>query len=146
MFKHIAVPIDKFALEDKDFSRLSDFVSTGEAKMTFIHVSDPLPPAFYLQNGFGGDYITVPEHKKACDSYAKRLFKEAQRSLSPTAKTKLLHLYNPHASEAIVEAASSIGADAICMVSHKRSGLGRLFLGSLTHDVMSKTDLPIVVI
>ncbi len=146
MFKHIAVPIDKFSLADSDFSRLKMLAERDGAKVTFIHISDPLPPAFYLQNGFGGDYVTVPEHKRACESYSKRLFKEATNAIGPTVQADSVHLYNPHISEGIVEAASSVGADAICMVSHKRSGLGRLFLGSETHDVMSKTDLPIVVV
>jgi nucleotide-binding universal stress UspA family protein len=146
MFKHIVVPIDKFALEGSDFSHLRDLILKDQAKVTFIHVSDPLPPAFYLQNGFGGDYITVPEHKKACDTYARRLFKEAQQSLGSSVKSESLHLYNPHTSDGIVEAASSLGADAIFMVSHKRAGVGRLLLGSQTHDVMSKAQVPIVVV
>jgi nucleotide-binding universal stress UspA family protein len=146
MFKHIAVPIDKFSLEASDFSHLRDLVHKDEAKVTFIHVSDPLPPAFYLQNGFGGDYITVPEHKRACDSYARRLFKEAQQSLGPSIKSEHLHLYNPRVSDGIVEAASSLDADAIVMVSHKRAGVGRLLLGSETHDVISKAQVPIVVL
>lgn len=146
MFKHIAVPIDKFTLEDSDFSRLRDLAIKDGAKVSFVHISDPLPPAFYVQNGFGGDYVTVPQHKKACDSYSKRLFKEAKEAMGAGVQADSLHAYNPHVSEGIVEAAASLGADAICMVSHKRSGLGRLLLGSQTHDVMSKTDLPIVVV
>ncbi len=146
MFKHIAVPIDKFTLQDSDFSRLQDLARKDGAKVSFVHISDPLPPAFYLQNGYGGDYVTVPQHKKACDSYAKRLFKEAKDAMGADIQSDSVHLYHPHTSDGIVEAASSLGADAICMVSHKRSGLGRLLLGSQTHDVMSKTDLPIVVV
>lgn len=146
MFKHIAVPIDKFTLEKGAISRLRDLAAKDQASITFIHVSDPLPPVFYLQNGFGGDYITVPDHKKACDTYAKHLFKEAQQTLGTSVKTDSIHVFNADTSEGIVEAAASSGADAIFMVSHKRSGIGGLLMGSETREVMSKAQLPVVVI
>ncbi len=146
MFKHLIVPVDDFALQDKDFSQLRDLALRDDAKVTFVHVSDPLPPAFYLQNGFGGDYITVPEHKKACDTYAKRLFKKADQLLGPLVKTDSVHVFHSDTPQGIVEATETAGADAILMVSHKRSGLGGLLMGSETRDVMRRANVPIVVL
>jgi len=59
MFKHYLIPVDDYTVEHADFPRLSAMAQRDSAKITLAHVSDPLPAVFYLQNGFGGDYITV---------------------------------------------------------------------------------------
>jgi nucleotide-binding universal stress UspA family protein len=146
MFTNILVPIDRYSVESKDFPRLRTLALKDDAKVTFVHVSDPLPPAVYVQNGYGGDYISVPDHKRACESYAKRLFKRAEIALGPLIKTETLHVFNSDVSDGIIQAASNLNTDAIFMISHKRTGVGGLFFGSETRDVMRKAEAPILVV
>lgn len=47
---------------------------------------------------------------------------------------------------AILQAASRVGADAICLASHGRSGLGRAVMGSVAQRVMEGSDRPVYVI
>jgi nucleotide-binding universal stress UspA family protein len=53
--------------------------------------------------------------------------------------------YGPPAS-AIIEAAHFTHADLIVMTTHGRSGLGRLFLGSVAESVIRGTSTPILVV
>ena len=47
---------------------------------------------------------------------------------------------------AICQAAERLGADLICMSSRGRSGLARTLLGSVTQDVMARSQRPVLVI
>jgi nucleotide-binding universal stress UspA family protein len=57
-----------------------------------------------------------------------------------------LSLVNPMPHEAIVEAASRVGADLIVMASHGRRGIGALLLGSETQKVLTHCALPVLVV
>ncbi len=146
MFKHLLVPIDEFSVEDDDFSHLRNLALADDARVTLVHISDPLPPTFYLQNGYGGDYITVVDHKKACASYAKRLFKKAEQKIGSLVRVDTLHIFNADVAAGILDATKTAGADGIMMVSHKRSGLASAVMGSETRDVMRKAAVPLVVL
>jgi nucleotide-binding universal stress UspA family protein len=54
----------------------------------------------------------------------------------------------PHAdaADAICEAAERMGADAICMGSHGRSGIKRTLLGSVAEAVMRQTRRPVLIV
>lgn len=49
-------------------------------------------------------------------------------------------------SDAIVQAARDTGADLIVMATHARSGLKRLFLGSVSEDVIRHCGIPVLVV
>ena len=146
VFKHLLVPVDEYSVEDDDFASLRTLALADDARVTLVHISDPLPPTFYLQNGYGGDYITVADHKKACTSYAHRLFKRAEQKIGTLVRTDTLHLFNADVAAGIVDAVKTAGADGILMVSHKRSGLAGLVMGSETRDVMRKASVPLLVL
>jgi len=46
----------------------------------------------------------------------------------------------------ILDAAANTNADLIAMASHGRSGLGRVFYGSVAAGVIQKTDRPLLII
>jgi len=50
------------------------------------------------------------------------------------------------AGEAIVAAAASAGADLIVVGSHRRSGLGRMLLGSVSDHVVRNAPVPVLVV
>ena len=45
----------------------------------------------------------------------------------------------------IVEAAEKKGCDAIFMASHGHRGLAKLFLGSVTQEVLTHSKIPVLV-
>jgi nucleotide-binding universal stress UspA family protein len=49
-------------------------------------------------------------------------------------------------ASSIVEQAHAVGADLIVMATHARSGLKRLFLGSVSEDVIRNAGIPVLVV
>lgn len=111
-----------------------------------------VPFAYTLLGERGGEVhlLHVLPDSKAKDSdteVAARL-----RSLVPkrgvpenvTTRTEIVHHSN--AARAVYEAAERLGADAICMGSHGRSGFKRAIVGSVTETVMRKSRRPVFVV
>lgn len=146
MFNHMLLPVNDFVLEKADFKKVKDLAGKDNARVTFVHISNPLPPAFYLQNGFGGDYVTVPDHRKACESYAKKLFKKASDMIGDGVVTDSLHTFESDVTDGILEAANKTNSDVILMVSHKRAGLAEMLVGSETREVIAESKVPVLVI
>lgn len=51
-----------------------------------------------------------------------------------------------NSADAIVEQARSLNVDLIVMATHARSGLKRLFIGSVAEDVIRKCGIPVLVV
>ena len=49
-------------------------------------------------------------------------------------------------AEAIAQEAERFRADAICLASHGRTGLGKAFLGSVTEGVMTRSRRPVLIV
>ena len=49
-------------------------------------------------------------------------------------------------AEAILEEAERIGADAICLATHSRTGLAQLILGSTAHEVLHRAGRPVLLV
>lgn len=49
-------------------------------------------------------------------------------------------------TDAIIETANSGGYDAVLMVTHGRTGLSKLALGSVTETVLKKANCPVIVV
>ena len=58
----------------------------------------------------------------------------------------LVHVSEANIGEALIAAAQKHGADLIVMASHGRRGLGRLVLGSKTSEVLSHSQIPVLVV
>ena len=46
----------------------------------------------------------------------------------------------------LLTAAKNLNVDLIIMGSHGRTGLKKLFLGSVTQNILSETDIPVLVV
>lgn len=57
-----------------------------------------------------------------------------------------LHIPDAPVAEAIIAAAQERRCGLIVMASHGRRGLGRLMLGSKTSEVLTHSDIPILVV
>jgi nucleotide-binding universal stress UspA family protein len=50
------------------------------------------------------------------------------------------------AADVILERAGALGADLIAMTTHGRSGLARVFLGSVADDVVRRSNCPVLLV
>jgi nucleotide-binding universal stress UspA family protein len=93
--------------------------------------------------GYG---VTQKDHQKACDAYAKDVFKKALFVLGAGSKAKTLHVSNANLSAGILDVAKKAKADVIVMASHKRTGIKSVLFGSETHEVIVHSKLPVLVL
>jgi nucleotide-binding universal stress UspA family protein len=145
MFKHLLVPVDGSDTSKKSLKKVAQLAKTDGAAVTLVYVSDSLPPMVYSDSTLGYG-ITQKDHQKACDAYAKDVFKKATIALGTTIKAKTLHISHSNLSEGILDGAKKSKADVIVMASHKRTGIKGLLLGSETHEVIVHSKLPVLVL
>ena len=93
--------------------------------------------------GYG---FSQKDHKKACDAFAKNLFKNALAVLGAGVTVRTLHTFSPSLAGGVLAAAKKAKADAIVMASHKRTGIKGVLLGSQTNEVIVHSSLPVIVL
>ena len=145
MFKHLLVPVDGSDVSKKSLKKVAELAKADGAAVTLVYVSDSLPPMVYSDSTLGYG-ITQKDHQKACDAYAKDVFKKAATALGASIKAKTLHISNSTLSEGILDGSKKSKADVIVMASHKRTGIKGLLLGSETHEVIVHSKLPVLVL
>jgi nucleotide-binding universal stress UspA family protein len=145
MFKHLLVPVDGSDVSKKSLKKVAELAKADGAAVTLVYVSDSLPPMVYSDSTMGYG-VTQKDHQKACEAYAKDVFKKAISALGASAKAKTLHISNSNLSEGILEGAKKSKADVIVMASHKRTGIKGILLGSETHEVIVHSKLPVLVL
>jgi len=131
------------------------------------HASVALSHAFALARGSGGTVHLVYVHERPLPQPAYAFAPSAEGRLTPAEKRALReHLKamipdqvgtmgiavdvdvidGGNAAEAICQTAARLNADAICIGSHGRGGLGRAVLGSVATHVVHKADRPVMVV
>ena len=145
MFKHLLVPVDGSDVSKKSLKKVAELAKADGAAVTLVYVSDSLPPIVYSDSTLGYG-ITQKDHQKACDAYAKDVFKKAATALGTSIKAKTLHISNSNLSEGILDGAKKSKADVIVMASHKLTGIKGVLLGSETHEVIVHSKLPVLVL
>jgi nucleotide-binding universal stress UspA family protein len=145
MFKHLLVPIDGSDVTKKALKKVLDLAEKDKASITLVYVSDPMPPMVYSDSSLGYGF-SQQDHKKACDAFAKNLFKSALAVLGTGVVVRTLHTFSPSLAGGVLAAAKKTKADAIVMASHKRTGIKGLLLGSQTNEVIVHSTLPVIVL
>jgi nucleotide-binding universal stress UspA family protein len=137
-------------LHATDFSRASeralreaiDFAKDSDAALWVVNVIDPLT---YAAGEFDGPelYARLEEttRKEAETSMAKLI--QRLKRVNVNAKPLLL---NGQAHEQITKAAKSKKADMIVIGTHGRTGLSKLFMGSVAGRVVSTADCPVLTV
>jgi nucleotide-binding universal stress UspA family protein len=144
MFKNVLIPISSDGIAKSEINKLLKVIGGDVHQFTLAFVSDPYSPYVYAEYG---DVLAISDadHKRACESFAKKLFAKAGPKLGGIAY-QTCHIYNPSVADGIVDAAKKSKADLIAMASHKRTGLVGIFFGSDTHRVILSTKLPVLVV
>ena len=148
MYKHILIATDGSELAQKGLDHGLALAKALDAAVTIVTVTDneyisPYAMAFDLQHGNN----PLEAQRKALDAQARAVLDKASgKAEAAGVAAKTLHIAERHPAEGIVAAASDTGCDLIVMSSHGRRGVRRLMLGSQTTEVVTTTDIPVLVI
>ncbi|MGH7301938.1 MAG: universal stress protein [Candidatus Rokuibacteriota bacterium] len=121
------------------FARAVDMAKVNAATLLLVHVRSPVSPLF-------GDYISPQTFEQlARAAWQKRLDALVTRARKAGVRARsFLFKGAPHVE--IVRAARSKRADLIVMGTYGRSGLARLFLGSVAERVVATALCPVLTV
>jgi nucleotide-binding universal stress UspA family protein len=143
MYKVILVPLDGSARAEAILPHVADLARCYQARVVFVQVVEPEPLII------GPDVVypminqeMVEERTRAAEAYL------ATKKAEFSKKGLQVETYVAHGPvvEEIIRYANRTRADLIAMASHGRTGLSRVFYGSVAAGVLNRIDRPLLLI
>jgi nucleotide-binding universal stress UspA family protein len=145
MFKHILIPTDGSDTALKAVRAGVALAAEIGAKITGYSAQEPVPTHFYGE-GYIADKQMVAEFEKRAAQFAKKAAAEvgeAAKAAGVPCSVLVTKAALPY--RGIVDAAQKKDCDAIFIGSHGHRGLKKLLLGSVTHEVLTHSKIPVLV-
>lgn len=142
MYNRILVPLDGSKRAEAILPHVEDLARRYGAEVILLHVVEPVP----FSVGPEGAYIVLREElerrTEQGEMYLSGL-EDEYRDKGIEIRTRVVH---GSSVEAITEAAERESADLVAMASHGRTGLRRVFYGSVAAGVLNRIDRPLLLI
>lgn len=141
-YQHILVPVDG---SETAYTAVAQAVAIAQAfnsKVTLVEV-------LTLDPYIAAEYITAKQTNEFIERARQALIKNLEEAKAKFAahgvnvETQILE--GQVISREIVNAAKSLKADLIVMGSHGRTGIKKLFLGSVAQSVLAEADIPVLI-
>jgi nucleotide-binding universal stress UspA family protein len=144
MYKHILIATDGSELSEKALEQGLALAKPLGAKVTIATTTEPWDAVIV---GEVAVVLPVERYEETADANARAILSRAQATASDAGvDAELHHVKDRHPAEGILEAAKSKGCDLIVMGSHGRRGFSRLVLGSETNEVITQSEVPVLVV
>ena len=142
-YQHILLPVDGSESSFAAVAKAAELAKAFGSKITVVQVLtlDPYIAAEYITANQTNDLI-----ERARASIVKTL-EEAKQKFTEQgveAETKLLE--GQVIAREITNAAKDLNADLIVIGSHGRTGLKKLFLGSVAQSILSEGTTPVLIV
>ncbi|SFN59580.1 Nucleotide-binding universal stress protein, UspA family [Mesorhizobium sp. NFR06] len=148
MYKHILIATDGSELAQRGVAHGLELAKGLGASVTFLNVSESFPALAW--GGAMSGYVAADElanYEENARKYGREVLGKCMAEADAKGVgSKGIHVENKAPAEAILEVAGAQGCDLIVMASHGRRGIGRLVLGSQTAEVVSLTEIPVLVV
>lgn len=146
MYKRILVATDGSKLSNKAVDSAIELAATCGAELVALKVV-PRYPQTYFEGSIplSADDVARVEKQWADDG---RAVVEAVKASGEKrgVKVKAILAKSDVVSDALIAAAKKHKADLIVMASHGRKGVKRLLLGSETQQVLTHSEIPVLVL
>lgn len=144
MFKRILVAVDGSTPSDRALAAGLQLAKEQHAKLCVVHVADVLPPASVEPT-----YMYLDSYRDAILAGGRAMIRsaasQAKRARVP-AETMLIESVTHDPSGEIVAEAKRWRADLITLGTHGRTGLVRVFLGSVAEGVVRHAPAAVLLI
>lgn len=148
MYTNILIATDGSELAQKGVDHGLNLAKGLGSAVTFLNVSEPAP--IFASAGMYGPVATAEDlvaYQKAGEEYGAKVLGAAKAKAEEMGvEVETIHVEEMWAAEAINQIAQDQGCDLIVMASHGRRGLGRLILGSQTVEVLTNSQVPVLVV
>ena len=143
MYKRILVPLDGSKRAEAILRHVEELAQRYDATVVFLRVVEPVLVRATLEGAYPVLEQRESERRREdAESYLAALQGEFREN-GIEARARVVH--GP-VVEAIIDAAERERADLIAIASHGRSGLSRVFYGSVAAGVLHRVDRPLLVV
>lgn len=142
MYKKILLPLDGSKLAEVALSHAESLAARYSAELVLISVIDP--PTMTGRDGIAVDLFRQEMDTKIEDAetYLKALKGQFEKK---KIKTKVVVMVGSVVRN-IIDTAHGESVDLVLIASHGRSGLQRVFFGSVAAGVLNRIEQPLLVI
>jgi len=146
MYERILVATDGSVLSKKAVSSAISLAALAGASLIAIKVV-PRYPQSYFEGGLALQAAEVGRIEQQWADEGQAVVDEVKKLAElEGVKTRALTVKSDVVSDAIIAAAKKHKCDLIVMASHGRKGVKRLLLGSETHQVLTHSHIPVLVL
>jgi len=146
MYERILVATDGSVLSKKAVSSAISLAALAGASLIAIKVV-PRYPQSYFEGGLALQAAEVGRIEQQWADEGQAVVEEVKKLAElEGVKTRALTVKSDVVSDAIIAAAKKHKCDLIVMASHGRKGVKRLLLGSETHQVLTHSHIPVLVL
>jgi nucleotide-binding universal stress UspA family protein len=146
MYEKILVATDGSVLSKKAVSSAISLAALAGASLIAIKVV-PRYPQSYFEGGLALQAAEVGRIEQQWADEGQAVVEEVKKLAElEGVKTRALTVKSDVVSDAIIAAAKKHKCDLIVMASHGRKGVKRLLLGSETHQVLTHSHIPVLVL
>lgn len=143
MYTHLLIAIDDSVLAHGALEQGVALAKSLKAKVTVVTVTEPWHAVV------AGDAVVgfpVDDFEKSNAAWAAEILNKAESVAQKVdVPCQTLHVKDSYAAEGILKAAKECDCDLIVMASHGRRGVTRLLLGSQTNEVLTHSNIPVLV-
>ena len=148
MYNRILVSTDGSELAQKGVDHALALAKGLGLPVTVVTVSERFP---VYSGGVAYDFTwsdaAMTEYEEGQKTAAAAILAHAREAAERAGvSVELLHIPDAQIGEAIISCAKERNCGLIVMASHGRRGIGRLVLGSKTSEVLSHSEIPVLVV
>lgn len=141
--KKILYATDFSKASERALQKAVELTKQNRAELLVVHVIEPAP--YVAGEEFGGGELYAKLEDIAKRDAQNSMAKLMQRLKKAEVKAQSF-LFKGSAHDQIVKAARSKKADMIVIGTHGRTGLSKLFMGSVAGKVVSSAACPVVTV
>ena len=146
MYQRILVATDGSTLSKKAVSHAIELAALANAELVVIKVV-PRYPQSYFEGGMALAAADMSQIEKQWTEAAQAVVDAVKKTAeSKGVKARAITVKSDLVSDAIIGAAKKQKCDLIVMASHGRRGVKRLLLGSETQQVLTHSQIPVLVL
>jgi nucleotide-binding universal stress UspA family protein len=143
MYKKILTPLDGSKRAELILTHVEDLARRFGTKVVFLQVIEPITFIAGSETAFYAQYEEeIDKKKKRAESYLAGIQGEFRKK----GIESMVRVVNGPIVDTIIAAAESENADLIAIASHGRSGLSRVFYGSVAAGILNRADRPLLLI
>ena len=145
MYSHILVTLDGSPGAEAVLPHATAIARSMRAALTIVRVVDPVVSEWGERGTIGRGNATTGMQSVFADQAEHYLHGAASKIRAEGVTVHTLVRQGQPAKQ-IVDIAREIGADAIAMATRSRRGLNRLMFGSVTEEVLHRSQLPVLLV